>query len=68
MIEWPLGETEPAKYWLSTLPQSIAFKELVRLITSCAGASNATTRSSSKNSGWVITKGATGAVSITTPH
>jgi SRSO17 transposase len=32
VIEWPLGETEPTKYWLSTLPQSIAFKELVRLI------------------------------------
>jgi len=32
VIEWPLGETEPTKYWLSTLPQNIAFKELVRLI------------------------------------
>jgi SRSO17 transposase len=32
VIEWPLGETEPTKYWLSTLPQSIAFKELIRLI------------------------------------
>ena len=32
VIEWPLGETEPTKYWLSTLPPSSAFKELVRLI------------------------------------
>lgn len=32
VIEWPLGETEPIKYWLSSLPQSIACKELVRLI------------------------------------
>ena len=32
VIEWPLGETGPTKYWLSTLPRSIAFKELVRLI------------------------------------
>jgi SRSO17 transposase len=32
VIEWPLGETEPTKYWLSTLPQSCSFKELVRLI------------------------------------
>ena len=32
VIEWPLGEAEPTKYWLSTLPTSIAFKELVRLI------------------------------------
>jgi SRSO17 transposase len=32
VIEWPLAETEPTKYWLTTLPPSIAFKELVRLI------------------------------------
>lgn len=32
VIEWPLGESEPTKYWLATLPQSVTFKELVRLI------------------------------------
>jgi SRSO17 transposase len=32
VIEWPLGETEPIKYWLSTLPPGIAFKEHIRLI------------------------------------
>ena len=32
VIEWPLAETQPTKYWLTTLPPSIAFKELVRLI------------------------------------
>jgi SRSO17 transposase len=32
VIEWPLAETEPIKYWLTTLPASIAFKELIRLI------------------------------------
>jgi len=32
VIEWPLAEIEPTKYWLTTLPSSIAFKELVRLI------------------------------------
>jgi SRSO17 transposase len=32
VIEWPLGESEPIKYWLATLPRSIAFKELVRVI------------------------------------
>lgn len=31
-IEWPLAESEPIKYWLSTLPPGIAFKELIRLI------------------------------------
>ena len=29
LIEWPKGESEPIKYWLSTLPQNIAFADLV---------------------------------------
>jgi SRSO17 transposase len=31
LIEWPAGEPEPTKYWLSNLPETTAFKELVRL-------------------------------------
>jgi SRSO17 transposase len=31
LIEWPEGEKEPTKYWLSTLPQDIAFRSLVDL-------------------------------------
>ena len=31
LIEWPKGESEPAKYWLSTLPEDIAFRRLVDL-------------------------------------
>ena len=31
MIEWPEGENEPTKYWLSTLPQRITFERLVDL-------------------------------------
>lgn len=31
LIEWPKGETEPTKYWLSTLPQRISFHRLVDL-------------------------------------
>jgi len=31
LIEWPEGEAEPTKYWLSTLPDGIALKELVDL-------------------------------------
>jgi SRSO17 transposase len=31
LIEWPAGETEPAKYWLSTLPADTALRELVRM-------------------------------------
>jgi SRSO17 transposase len=29
LIEWPKGEVEPTKYWLSTLPEEITFRELV---------------------------------------
>ena len=30
LIEWPKGEAEPTKYWLSTLPQGTSTRELVR--------------------------------------
>jgi SRSO17 transposase len=29
LIEWPEGEDEPTKYWLSTLPEEITFRKLV---------------------------------------
>jgi SRSO17 transposase len=29
LIEWPKGEEEPTKYWLSTLPENISFRRLV---------------------------------------
>jgi SRSO17 transposase len=29
LIEWPEGEDAPTKYWLSTLPKSIPFRDLV---------------------------------------
>ena len=31
LIEWPRGEPEPTKYWLSTLPPTTPLAELVRL-------------------------------------
>jgi SRSO17 transposase len=31
LIEWPVGEPEPTKYWLSTLPVDTALVELVHL-------------------------------------
>jgi SRSO17 transposase len=31
LIEWPKGDKEPAKYWLSTLPETTPLKELVDL-------------------------------------
>ena len=29
LIEWPVGEDAPTKYWFSTLPKNIAFAQLV---------------------------------------
>ena len=29
LVEWPAGEAAPTKYWLSTLPANISFRELV---------------------------------------
>src|ERR671939_625082 len=31
LIEWPAEEKEPTKYWLSTLPEDIAFDHLIHL-------------------------------------
>jgi len=31
LMEWPQGESEPTKYWLSTLPASSSMRELVRM-------------------------------------
>ena len=31
LMEWPEGEKEPTKYWLSTLPEDIGFGRLVEL-------------------------------------
>lgn len=31
LIEWPIDEAAPTKYWLSTLPEDIAFDRLVHL-------------------------------------
>jgi SRSO17 transposase len=29
LVEWPEGEAEPTRYWLSTLPETIGFRQLV---------------------------------------
>jgi SRSO17 transposase len=31
LMEWPQGESEPTKYWLSTLPAATSMRELVRM-------------------------------------
>ena len=32
LIEWPEGDAKPAKYWLSTVPEAIAFDTLVDIV------------------------------------
>jgi SRSO17 transposase len=34
LVEWPSGKPEPAKYWLSNLPEATPIVELVRLARS----------------------------------
>jgi len=31
LVEWPSGEKEPSRYWLSTVPEDVTFEDLVRL-------------------------------------
>ena len=60
LIEWLDGEKEPIKYWLSmsTLPQDVAFRQLV-------GIAKLRWRSS-RRSGWDILKDGDGAASTIT--
>ena len=32
IIEWPEGEPEPTRYWLSTLPETVSFEDLMHTI------------------------------------
>ncbi|EQD51295.1 ISXo8 transposase, partial [mine drainage metagenome] len=32
VIEWPRADTEPARYWLSTLPEDTTFHDLIHAI------------------------------------
>jgi SRSO17 transposase len=32
LIEWPRGEAAPAKYWLSSVPETVSLEDLVRLV------------------------------------
>ena len=67
LVEWPEGETEPTKYWFSTLPEDIAFDRLVDL-TKLRWRIERDYQSSNRNSALVIMKGAGGAASTITPH
>ncbi len=63
LIEWPEGDTEPLKYWLSTSMPTLR-SESSSAPPSCDGASSATIRNSNRNSVSAITKGEAGEVSI----
>ena len=67
LIEWPEGEEKPAKYWLSTLPGNITFRNW-GTSPNCVGVSSAIIRTSSKRSGSNISKDEAGAASITMPR
>jgi SRSO17 transposase len=32
LVEWPKGEAEPTKYWLSTVPEDVTIEDIVRLV------------------------------------
>jgi SRSO17 transposase len=79
LIEWPLGEDEPTKCWLSTLPQTIGFASLVdtaklrwrieRGKRTFIVSDKALTHSiSNRRSASGITKAAAGAAFTTTPR
>ncbi|MGY2843554.1 SRSO17 transposase [Bradyrhizobium sp. USDA 4509] len=61
LIEWPKGEDQPTKYWLSTLPEDVAFRTLVE-----TAKSNATIRTSSRRLGSDTSRDAAGAAFIIT--
>jgi hypothetical protein len=74
LVEWPQGEAEPTKYWLSTLPEEVSFERLADL-------TNPRIKSGGRwrierdyqelkrgRSGWDITRGEGGAASTITPR
>ena len=68
LIEWPTGESEPTKYWLSTLPADIALRG-----TGAPGQTSLDHRTglSGTETGtraWATTKDAAGAAFIITPR
>jgi SRSO17 transposase len=32
LVEWPIGEREPTKYWLAAVPENVPLDDLVRLV------------------------------------
>ena len=58
LIEWPPGEDEPTKYWLSPRFPTTSPSSAWSISRSCAGASSAIIRKSSRSSGFRTSRGA----------
>ena len=67
LIEWPEGEEAPTKYWLSTLPSNIGFRQF-SIWSSCAGALSVTTTTSNRRLALVTSRGGVGAAFTITQH
>jgi hypothetical protein len=67
LIEWPEGEAAPTKYWLSTLPANISYRELVDF-AKLRWRIERDYQELKQESGLRTMKGAGGAASIITPR
>ena len=67
LIEWPDDEDQPTKYWLSTLPETISFVDLVDT-TKLRWRIERDYQTSNRRSVSGTTKGEDGVDSITTPR
>src|SRR6516162_6903357 len=67
LIEWPEGEKEPTKYWLSTLPENIEFAALVDF-AKLRWRIERDYQELKQEVGSAISKAADGAASTTTPR
>ena len=67
LIEWPEGEAEPTKYWLSTLPANVSFRQLVDF-AKLRWRVERDYLELSRRSGLGTSKAAAGAASIITPR
>ena len=65
MIEWPDGENELIKYWLSTLPEDVAFRQHVDIAKLRWRIER--DYQELKQEGWDILKDGAGAASTITP-
>jgi hypothetical protein len=66
IAEWPPGEPEPTRYWLSNLPENTSYRRLVRM-AKLRWRIEHDYRESRPDSAWTTTKAAPGKAGTTTP-